>query len=163
MVEQLGQPYYSYVPEASPHLDWDTIRSHRLTSFHPFQRLSDLRLFDSPHKAPIGIIKRVIQLKGCVRILTIEQFIKILLPSMSDLILLHQEMLPFILNALNLVEVPCLSLTNPSHPINVLLSFLRTQMLVKILVRSTLCYTYSSLCSLWRSYDLEHNYIQSVV
>jgi len=38
------------------------------------------------------------------------------------------------------------SLTNPSHPINVLLSFLRTQMLVKILVRSTLCHTYSSLC-----------------
>ena len=29
-------------------------------------------------------------------------------------------MLPFILNALNLVEVPCLSLMNPSHPINVL-------------------------------------------
>ena len=38
---------------------------------------------------------------------------------MSDLILLHQEMLPFILNALKLVEVPCLSLMNPSHPINV--------------------------------------------
>ena len=48
---------------------------------------------------PDGIIKTVIQLKGCVRILTIEQFVKILLPSMSDLILLHQEMLPFILNA----------------------------------------------------------------
>ena len=43
MVEQLGYPYYSYVPEASPHLDWDIIRSHRLTSFYPFQRLSDLR------------------------------------------------------------------------------------------------------------------------
>ena len=67
---------------------------------------------------------------------------------MSDLILIHQEMLSFILNALNLVEVACLSLTNPSHPINVLLSFLCTQMLVKILVRSTLCHTYSSLYSL---------------
>ena len=67
---------------------------------------------------------------------------------MSDLILLHQEMLPFILNALNLVEIPSLSLTNSSHPINVLLSFLRTQILVKISLRSTLCHTYSSLCSL---------------
>ena len=67
---------------------------------------------------------------------------------MSDLILLHQEMLSFILNALNLVEVPCLSLTNPSHPINILLFFLRTQILVKILVRFTLCHTYSSLCGL---------------
>ena len=73
MVEQLGQPYYSYVPEASPHLNWDTIWSHRLTSFHPFQRLSDLKFLDSPHKAPIDVIKRVIQLKGCVHILTIEQ------------------------------------------------------------------------------------------
>ena len=52
---------------------------------------------------------------------------------MSDLILLHREMLSVILNTLNLVEVSCLSLTNPSHPINVLLSFLRTQMLIKIL------------------------------
>ena len=100
--------------------------THRLTSFHPFQRLSDLRFLDSPHKAPIGVIKRVIQLKCCVCILTIEQFVKILLPSMSDLILLHQEMLPFILNVLNLVEVPYLSLKNPNHPINVILSLLRT-------------------------------------
>ena len=91
MVEQLGYPYYSYVPEAYPHLDWDTIWSHRLTSFHPFQRDSNVRFLDSPHKAPICVIKRVIQLKGCVRILTIEQFVEILLPSMSDLILLHQE------------------------------------------------------------------------
>ena len=67
---------------------------------------------------------------------------------MSDLIILHQEMLTFILNALNLVEVPCLSLTNTSHPINVILSFLRTQILIKILVRSTLCHIYRSLCSL---------------
>ena len=67
---------------------------------------------------------------------------------MPDLILLHQEMPPFILNVLNLVEVPGLSLTNPSHPINVIISFLRIQMLVKILVRSIICHTYSSLCSL---------------
>ena len=64
MVEQFGYPYYSYVPETSPHLDWDTIQSHRLTSVHPFQRLYDLRFLDSLYKAPIGVIKKVIQLKG---------------------------------------------------------------------------------------------------
>ena len=51
-------------------------------------------------------IKRVVQLNGGVLVLTIEQFIKILLSSMSDLILLHQELLPLILYALDLVEVP---------------------------------------------------------
>jgi hypothetical protein len=67
---------------------------------------------------------------------------------MSNLILLNQEVLWFILNALNLVEVPCLPLTNPSHPIYVLLSFLRTQTLVKILVCPTICHTYRSFCDL---------------
>jgi hypothetical protein len=43
---------------------------------------------------------------------------------MYYLSLLHQKVHRFILNALNLVEVPCLPLTNPSHPIYVLLSFL---------------------------------------
>ena len=113
----------------------------------PFILFSASLTSDSPHKAHIGVIKRVVQLKCCVRTLTIEQFVKMLLSSMSDLILLHQEMLSFVLNALNLVEVPCLSLMSPSNPINVL-SFLRTQMLVKILVRSTICHTYSSLCGL---------------
>jgi hypothetical protein len=48
-----------------------------------------------------------------------------LLSSMSDLILLHQEVFYFILDALNLVEVPCLPLVNISHPIYVLLSLLK--------------------------------------
>jgi hypothetical protein len=56
-------------------------------------------------KALIGIIKRVIQLKACVLILSIEQFVKILSPSMFDPIPLHAEVLRFILNALNLIEV----------------------------------------------------------
>jgi hypothetical protein len=45
---------------------------------------------------------------------------------MSGLIL-HQNVLNFILNALNLIEVPCLPLTNYIHHIYVLLSFLRNQ------------------------------------
>jgi hypothetical protein len=57
-------------------------------------------------------------------------------------------MLNSILNALNLVEICYLPLTDLSHSIYVLLSFLRTQMLVKILIRSNLCHAYSSLCSL---------------
>ena len=40
---------------------------------------------------------------------------------MSDLILLYQKLFPLILYALDLVEVPCLSIASPSHPINVLL------------------------------------------
>jgi hypothetical protein len=44
---------------------------------------------------------------------------------MSDLIRLHQDVLCFILNALNLVEVPCLPLMDPNHPMYVI-SFLRT-------------------------------------
>jgi hypothetical protein len=36
---------------------------------------------------------------------------------MFDLILFHQQVICFILNVLTLVEVPCLSLTDPSHPI----------------------------------------------
>lgn len=65
---------------------------------------------------------------------------------MSDLIL-HQEMLRFIFNTLNLVEVPCLPLTEPNQSIYVL-SFICTQTLVKILVHATLCHTYNSLCGL---------------
>ena len=60
---------------------------------------------------------------------------------MSDLILLHQELLPLILYALDLVEVPCLPIASPSHPINVLLSFLRTQTSVKVLIGPLLCLT----------------------
>jgi hypothetical protein len=49
---------------------------------------------------------------------------------------------------LKLIEVPCLPLTDPSHPIYVTLSLLHTQVLVKILVRPILCHTYSLLCGL---------------
>jgi hypothetical protein len=48
---------------------------------------------------------------------------------MIDLILLHQEVLCFFLNTFNLVEVPCLPLTDTIHPIYVFL-FLCTQKLV---------------------------------
>jgi hypothetical protein len=66
---------------------------------------------------------------------------------MSDLIFLHQEVFHFILNAFKLVEVSCLSLTNPSHPTYALLSFLRTETLEILVRRPTICYIYSSLCS----------------
>jgi hypothetical protein len=59
---------------------------------------------------------------------------------MFDLIPLHQEVLCFMLNTLNLIEVPSISLMNPSHPIHVLLPFLSTQMLVTILICLNLCY-----------------------
>jgi hypothetical protein len=62
---------------------------------------------------------------------------------MFDLIFLHQEVLCFILNVLNLVQVPCLPLTNSSHLSYICASLLRTQTLVKIRI-----HTYSSLCSL---------------
>jgi hypothetical protein len=35
---------------------------------------------------------------------------------MSDLTILYQEVLRFILKALNLVEIPCLLFTDRSHP-----------------------------------------------
>jgi hypothetical protein len=120
----------------------DTIRTHHLTSFHPFQCLSNLKFLGPTHKTPISVMKRVIQLKGCVLILSTEQFVKILSSSMFDLIFLHQEVLCFIFNALNLVEVPCLPFTNPSHPIYVLLSFLCTQASAKIFIIITLRHTY---------------------
>ncbi|AQK54871.1 WD repeat-containing protein-like protein [Zea mays] len=44
MVEQLGYPYYIIVLEASPCLNWDTIRAHLLTPFHSFQCLFNLRI-----------------------------------------------------------------------------------------------------------------------
>ena len=69
---------------------------------------------------------------------------------MCDLILFHQEVLHFILNAPNLAEVPYLPLTDPSSHIYVILSFLHTQTLVKVIVRPTLCHTYDTLfCLLW--------------
>ena len=67
---------------------------------------------------------------------------------MSDLILLHQELLPLIIYALDLVEVLCLPIMSPSHPINVLLFFLCTQTLVKVLIGLPLCLTHRSFCSL---------------
>jgi hypothetical protein len=63
------------------------------------------------------------------RLVSIEQVVKILSPFMIDLILLHQEVLCFFLNTFNLVEVPCLPLTDTIHPIYVFL-FLCTQKLV---------------------------------
>ena len=45
MVEQLGQPYYNYVPETSLCLDWDTIRVYHLYPFYPFQCLSNLSFY----------------------------------------------------------------------------------------------------------------------
>jgi hypothetical protein len=93
-----------------------TIRAHRLTLFHPFQYHSNIIFLDPMHKASIDVIKRLIQLKGRVPFVPIEQLVKILSPSISDLFL-HQEVQRFILNALNLVEVPRLPLTNHSHPI----------------------------------------------
>jgi hypothetical protein len=80
-------------------------------------------------------------MKDCVPNLHGEQFVKIFSPFVSDLILLHQEMICFILNALNLVEVPCLPIADPSHLIYVLPSFLRAQTSVKFLVCPTLCHT----------------------
>jgi hypothetical protein len=56
---------------------------------------------------------------------------------MSNFILFTNRCLISSLNALILVKVPCLPLTDPSHPIYVFLSFLRTQMLLKILVCPT--------------------------
>jgi hypothetical protein len=50
-------------------------------------------------------------------------------------------MICFILNALNLVEVPCLPIADPSHLIYVLPSFLRAQTSVKFLICPTLCHT----------------------
>ena len=88
IIEHLGWPYYSYIPETSPHLDWDIIMAHRFAPFHPFQGFSDLQFLNSPHKASVSVVKRVVQLNGGVLVLTIEQFIKILLTSMSGLILL---------------------------------------------------------------------------
>jgi hypothetical protein len=89
------------------------------------------------------VIKRVIQLKGFVHILSIEQFVKILSPSISSHPPLSRGTLCFILNAHNMVEAPCL-LTGPTNPIYVLHSFLSTQTLVKTLVCPTLYHTYSS-------------------
>ena len=79
---------------------------------------------DSNRYLPITGGKTLPLAPGPPFVLTIEQFIKILLPSMSDLILLHQELLHLILYALDLVEVPCLPIASPSHPINIILSFL---------------------------------------
>lgn len=56
---------------------------------------------------------------------------------MSNFILFTNRCLISSLNALILVKVPCLPLTDPSHPIYVFLSFLRTQILLKILVCPT--------------------------
>ena len=67
---------------------------------------------------------------------------------MFDLILLHRELLPLILDALDLVEVPRLSITSPRHPIDVLLSFLRIQALIKTLVSPPLRLSHRSFCSL---------------
>ena len=67
---------------------------------------------------------------------------------MSDLILLHQELLPLIIYALDLIKVPCFPIASPSYPINVILSFLRTQPLVNVLIGSPLCLTHRSFCSL---------------
>jgi hypothetical protein len=67
---------------------------------------------------------------------------------MSDFILLHQEVLYFILDALNLVVVPFISLIDNSHPIYVLLYFLCTKTMAKILVHSTICHTCTLFCSL---------------
>ncbi|AQK68060.1 AT-hook motif nuclear-localized protein 1 [Zea mays] len=58
-----------------------------------FQCLSNIKFLDPAHKAYIGIIKRVTQLKNCIPILSIEQFIKIVSSSISDFILLHQKVL----------------------------------------------------------------------
>jgi hypothetical protein len=70
--------------------------------------------------ASIGVSKRVIQLKGYVPILPIKQFVKIHLSSMSDRILLHREVLHFILNAVNLIKFPCISPVDPkTRPIGV--------------------------------------------
>jgi|SRR5690348_6815627 hypothetical protein len=66
---------------------------------------------------------------------------------MSNHILLHQEILCSILNALNLIEVHYLSHMDPSHQIYFLLSFLCTQTLVKILDALSFA-TYCSLCGL---------------
>jgi hypothetical protein len=62
------------------------------------------------YKVSIDVIKRVFEMKGCTLILPNEQFVKLLTSSMSDLILLHKEILCFILNALSLIEVVCLPL-----------------------------------------------------
>ena len=67
---------------------------------------------------------------------------------MSDLILLHQELLPLIIYALDLVDVPCFPITIYSHSINVILFFLRTQTSVKVLIGLPLCPSHRSFCSL---------------
>ena len=67
---------------------------------------------------------------------------------MSDRILLHQELLHLILYILDLVEVPCLPIASPSHPINIILSFIHTQTSVKVLIGQPLCLTHRLFCSL---------------
>jgi hypothetical protein len=63
---------------------------------------------------------------------------------MSDLILFHQEVLCFILNALNLVE----ALMDPSYHIYVLLPLPSYSNISKEPRMSYLCHTYILLCFL---------------
>ena len=43
-----------------------------LPPFHPFQGFSDLRFLNPPHKTPVSVIKRVVQLNGGVLVLTMN-------------------------------------------------------------------------------------------
>uniref|UniRef100_A0A0A9DIR9 Uncharacterized protein n=1 Tax=Arundo donax TaxID=35708 RepID=A0A0A9DIR9_ARUDO len=72
----------------------------------------------------VGIIKGVVQLNG--RALTsIEQLVKVLSPSILNLIVFHQKSICPILDAFDLVDIPHLSLTDFGHLIDVSFPFFR--------------------------------------
>ena len=80
---------------------------------------------DSLHKTPVDIIKGVIQFNGRALILSIEQLIEVLSPSILDLFVLHQKPICSILDALDLVDIPRLPLSDLGHLIDVPFAFLR--------------------------------------
>jgi hypothetical protein len=130
MVEQFDLSYYNYVPETSPCLYWDTIKARFLIPFTLFNASPKYSRYPCSwilHTKCLLMLSRVIQLKVCITVLPMEQFIKILSLSMFDLILLYQEVLHFILNTLNLGCILLFALIVPSHYIYVFLSFLHTQ------------------------------------
>jgi hypothetical protein len=56
----------------------------------------------------------------------------------------------FILDAFDLVDIPCLPFTNLGHPIDILFSLLCVQPLIKVVIGFTPGFTNRSLCRLLR-------------
>ena len=80
---------------------------------------------DSLHKTPVDIIKGVIQFNGRALILSIEHLVKVLPPSMLNLLVLQHELICSVFDAFDLVDGPCLPLLDFGHLIDVHFLFLR--------------------------------------